>query len=63
MPLTPEQKQLLAELVREKKAILFGKFSPEVTKVVKRKNWDAIYNQLIAHGAIIPDVNQLRRVS
>ena len=37
MTLTPEQKLKLANLVRDNKEVLFGKYSPIITKVAKNK--------------------------
>ena len=42
MTLTLEQKLKLANLVRDNKEVLFGKYSPIITKVAKNKAWENI---------------------
>ena len=60
--LTVDQKVKLASLVRDRKDVLFGKYSPTVTKMSKNKMWEDIFHQMIASGAPIKDVNHLRKV-
>jgi hypothetical protein len=62
MSLTKDQRVQFALLVREKKDILFGKYSPTVTKSAKNKAWEEICHQLRTVGATIKDVNHLRKV-
>ena len=62
MTLTPEQKLKLANLVRDNKEVLFGKYSPIITKVAKNKAWENIYQDMIAVGAAIKNASHLRKV-
>jgi hypothetical protein len=62
MSLSEEQKLRMVTLIKEKKEILFGKYTPKLTKQVKHKEWEAIYDQLIAIGAPLKDVHHLRKV-
>ena len=62
MALTLEHKEQIAELVRDRKDILFGTYSPTVTKTAKTKSWNEIFNIVVAHGAPIPNVQHLRKV-
>ena len=50
----------LAELILHKKEILFGKYSPSVTKELKNSAWDNILMELRSGGAIVKDVAYLR---
>ena len=61
--LTVDQKLKLATLVKDNKDVLFGKYSPTITKVGKHKAWEEIYGEMIAVGAPIKDVSHLRKVS
>ncbi len=61
--LTLEQKIKLAGLVRDNKEILFGKYSPTVTKNAKNKIWEQIFQEMVVAGAPIKDANHLRKVS
>ena len=58
--LTKGQKMQLAELLLHKKEILFGKYSPSVTKELKNSAWDNILMELRSGGAIVKDVAYLR---
>jgi hypothetical protein len=62
MSLTKEHKLQLAALIKEKKDILFGKFSPTITKLSKHKEWENIFNLLLANGAPVNNVHHLRKV-
>ena len=58
--LTKGQKMQLAELLLHKKEILFGKYSPSVTKELKNSAWDNILMELRSGGAIVKDAAYLR---
>ena len=49
--LTPELKQLLADLIFENKPTLMGKFSPGITNRMRSDGWDAVTQELVANGA------------
>ncbi len=57
------QKLEFVLLLRDNKDILFGEFSPSVTKEVKNRKWEEIANQMRAHGAIFKDIKNLRKVN
>ena len=62
MALTLEHKEQIAELVRDRKELLFGEYSPTVTKTAKTKSWNEIFSIVVAHGAPISNVQHLRKV-
>ena len=58
--LTKENKLYLAQLVNERKDILFPPFNMKLTNHVKLTAWEEIRTALMARGAIIKDANFLR---
>lgn len=60
--LSKDQKLKLACLVCDSKEVLFGKFSPTVTKAARNKKWDEIFQQMVAVGAPVKDAKHLRKV-
>ena len=62
MTLTLEHKIEIAKQVRDRKALLFGKLAPTLTKVCKTKAWTEIFKRLLALGAPIDSVKHLRKV-
>ena len=63
MAWTTGQKFEFVLLLRENKDILFGEFSPSLTKEVKNRKWEEIANQMRAHGAVFKDIRNLRKVN
>ena len=59
-PLTPDLKLRLANFVNENKSILFGRVTPTLRNIDKMRKWKSIYEELIAHGAVIKDPAYLR---
>lgn len=57
----PEWKLKMVDMIRDKKDILFGQYSPFVTKVLKHKTWEEILTAVNAIGANLTDVGHLRR--
>jgi hypothetical protein len=58
--LTKENKLYLAQLVNERKDILFPPFNMKLTNHVKLTAWEEIRTALMARGAIIKDAKFLR---
>lgn len=62
MALSGDQKLIFAEMVLDKKDILFGKYSPKLTKAVKSRCWEDIFDLLVSHGVNVSSVHHLRKV-
>jgi len=60
--LSIEHKLMLAVLVRDNKHLLFNKLSPTITNKKKHAKWTEIYHELASNGAIIKDVEHLKKV-
>jgi hypothetical protein len=60
--LSPELKMMLATLVRDYKFDLFNKFNPTITNRKKHDTWTDIFNELTLNGAMIKDVDNLKKV-
>jgi hypothetical protein len=58
--LSKRHKLLLAQLVRENKTILFGPFSPSITKKAKQTCWEMIRRALLEAGSEPMDVKMLK---
>ena len=51
--LTYDQKLLLANFVKEHKAVMIGRLSSTVTNVERNKCWQEVTDLLIANGAVV----------
>ena len=60
--LSKQQKLLLAQLVRDHKAIVLAPFSSTVTKKAKQESWETIRSQLNGIGANIDSAKTLTDV-
>ena len=60
--LSKQQKLMLVQLVRDKKAIIMAPFSATVTKKAKQDAWETIRNQMNGVGADVDSVSKLRDV-
>jgi len=60
--LSKQQKLMLVQLVRDKKAIIMSPFSATVTKKAKQDAWETIRNQMNGVGADVDSVSKLRDV-
>ncbi len=58
--LSKENKFYLAQLVNERKHILFPPLTMKLTNVVKVASWEEIRTALMARGAVIKDAKHLR---
>ncbi len=58
--LTKENKLYLAQLVNERKDILFPPLNMKLTNQVKVSSWEEIRTALMARGAVIKDAKYLR---
>ncbi len=63
MAWTTGQKLEFVQLLRDNKEVLFGEFSPSVTKESKNRKWEEIADQMRAHGAVFKDIRNLRKVN
>jgi hypothetical protein len=61
--LSVEHKLIMAKLLRENKALLFGKHSPQVTNQKKYSKWNEIFYELKSVGANLKDLNYLRQTT
>ena len=62
MKLSEDQKLLFLQLVRDKKEVLMGAFSPTLTKIMKQEAWEEIRQALINIGVlekVIPSIEKL----
>ena len=57
-----EVKIYFVTLLRDNKELLFGDYSPIVTKVARNTKWQEIADLLTARGAVFKDVRSLRKV-
>ena len=58
-----ESKLYFVSLLRDNKELLFGDWSPVVTKVARNTKWQEIADLLTARGVIFKDVKSLRKVN
>ena len=62
--ISKEQKLFLAELIRERKDILFAPFSPFVTKKLKQLKWEEVRTELnktiVSQDDLVLDIRGVR---
>ncbi len=63
MAWTTGQKLEFVQLLRDNKEVLFGEFSPSITKETKSRKWEEVANHMRAHGAVFKDIRNLRKVN
>ncbi len=59
--LSEELKLYLAQLVLERKDILFRKFGPGLNNRMRKAAWSEIRTSLMSRGAVIKDIESLRK--
>jgi hypothetical protein len=57
-----ENKEHFVLLLRDNKDLLFGDWSPSVTKAARGKKWNDIALEMKARGAVFKDVRSLQKV-
>ncbi len=58
-----ENKEHFVLLLRDNKDLLFGDWSPSVTKAARNRKWTEIASEMTARGAVFKDIRSLRKVT
>jgi len=56
-----ENKEHFVLMLRDKQDLLFGDWSPSVTKAARAKKWNEIALEMKAWGAVFKDIRSLRK--